>query len=79
LPCSALEIQTVDLRHAIKGNHSNLFELMVAEPQALIPLGGLILYMIERFRTLFTLYFCLLNKNELINFQNFFFALFICV
>jgi hypothetical protein len=31
--------------------------------QALIWLGGLILYIIERSRTLFTLYFYLLNKN----------------
>jgi hypothetical protein len=33
----------------------------------LISLGGLILYIIGRSRTLFTLYFCLLNKDKPIN------------
>jgi hypothetical protein len=37
------------------------------DPQALISLGCLILYTIERLTTLFTLYFYLLNKNKSIN------------
>jgi hypothetical protein len=36
----------------------------IFKSQALISLGGLILYIIERSRTLFTLHFYLLNKNK---------------
>jgi hypothetical protein len=46
--------------------------------QALISLGGLILYIIERWRTHFTLYTFIywIKINQLINFQKYFFALF---